>query len=351
MPVHKIFQGPLRPLIVSGKFLLAPLGMLYQGISWLRWTFRRPQRLPVPVLSIGNLVAGGTGKTPCCVWLCRQLRDCGWNPGILSRGYGARASARGALVDPGCSDWREFGDEPLLLARLTGQPVAICADRRRGARLLLAAGVDCILMDDAFSNHQLAKDFEILLLDARRPHDNGLGLPAGRLREFPRAARRADALIATRAPGHWTPPRDRAAMHFQTSLDLAPGTRINAFSALGNNQAFRRSLEDAGYVVEQFFALPDHQPIDRSRLLTIAADGLPLVTTAKDAIKLERSLLPLVQVAELHVEMSHAERILEPLEQCLRLWRTAGPGEHQPTDATRNARSLRGSAGASGAPH
>jgi tetraacyldisaccharide 4'-kinase len=168
-------------------WLLLPLSGLFGLLSSLRrLAFRlgvvRATKLPVPVIVVGNITVGGTGKTPLTLWLCQQLKQHGWRPGIISRGYGVQLSAP-LLVQPAGSA-ADFGDEPLLLAQRSGCPVVIFPNRVAAGHFLLAhTDCDLIICDDGLQHYALQRDIEIILIDAARGLGNGLLLPAGPLRE------------------------------------------------------------------------------------------------------------------------------------------------------------------------
>ena len=184
-------------------WLLAPIALLYAGALAIRRAayaigLLRSVRVAVPVIVVGNLYVGGTGKTPLTIELVRALRTRGWTPGVVSRGYGGTASAP-RLV--GSQDTAaEVGDEPLLIARATAAPVAVAASRVRAAQALLAADPTCdvIVADDGLQHLQLARDIEIALLD-ERGLGNGWVLPAGPLREPAARLGRVDAIVLHRA--------------------------------------------------------------------------------------------------------------------------------------------------------
>lgn len=263
-------------------------------------------RLPVPVVSIGNLTAGGTGKTPACVWLARELGRRGMRPGLLSRGYGAAAG--------------EPNDEARLLARLLPDVPHVGDPRRaRGGEALIARGVDAIILDDGFQHRQLARDLDLVLVDATRPWGlpgvDGRApvralLPRGLLREPASSLARADAIIVTRADqvtdgelaalerelqGHAAGRPLARAVHAPRALVASDGTErdpsalagleIDVVSALGNPAALERTLTSLGAVVRRHRVFPDHH-----RYVASDLDGLgrerPLVTSGKDAVKL-----------------------------------------------------------------
>jgi tetraacyldisaccharide 4'-kinase len=166
--------------------LLAWLERVYRALIALRRRLyaagiKRSVRLPVPVVIVGNLTVGGTGKTPLVAALGAELRQRGWQPGIALRGYGGRI-ARASLL-PSDADPREFGDEAVLLARATGLPVAIGRARPAAAALLVGQGCNVVLCDDGLQHWALARDLEVLVVDGERRFGNGRLLPAGPLRE------------------------------------------------------------------------------------------------------------------------------------------------------------------------
>lgn len=265
--------------------------------------------VPVPVVSVGNLSAGGTGKTPCVAFLARELERRGWRPGILSRGYGA---PRGASAN----------DEARMLGvALAGVELVQDPDRVAGAHALIERGVDVILLDDGFQHRRLRRDLDLVLIDATRPW--GLPpppaggapvracLPRGLLRESPAALARADALVLTRVdqvdPGAlealrgelmaWAPgrpillARHRAARltgpdGVKLALDELAGREVELVSALGNPEAFQRSVEGLGARVREHHVFPDHHVYVAADLARAGAGGRWLVTSEKDGVKL-----------------------------------------------------------------
>lgn len=245
----------------------------------------------VPVVVVGNITVGGTGKTPVVAWLATQLRAAGFTPGIASRGYGAARIDRPLAVQAS-SDARQVGDEPLLLVRRTGVPVVVCADRLAAARALVAEGADVVIADDGLQHYALARDLEIAVLDGERGMGNGRLLPAGPLRE-PRA--RLDGLPVVlvngtqgpQAPGwHGFRLRPVAAVRLvdgrQRPLSVFAGCKAWAVAGIGNPGRFLACLHDAGIDAEGV-EVPDHGVTDLERLRR-AADR-PILMTEKDAVK------------------------------------------------------------------
>ncbi len=261
---------------------------------------RRPVRLPVPVVVVGNLRVGGTGKTPLVIELVTQLRARGWSPGVVARGYGARSELP-MLVDAQC-DPAHCGDEPLLVKTRTGVPVAVGRDRVAAARMLLAthAGCDVLIADDGLQHRRLARDLEIALLDSEGL-GNGWLLPAGPLRDPPERLRTVDAVVLH---GRVPPVRiyspffhmhaaagDAFCMaHPEQRLTLGDVARqqrdqvlrLLAVCAIGVPERFFAMLREQGLSFDEL-ALPDHDPIDPAFMPLARYDSV--LITEKDAVK------------------------------------------------------------------
>ena len=270
---------------------LLPLVPLYIVLAWLHraWQRLRAERLPVPVVVVGNISVGGTGKTPLVVHLVEQLRARGRTPGVVSRGYGGDGDL--SVLGP-TARAEQVGDEPLLIARRTGAPVAVGADRVAAARALLAAHpeVDAIVSDDGLQHLRLARDLELCVVDGARGLGNGWRLPAGPLREG--AARLASVDLVVRNGG---PAEGGVAMRLEADrarrlLDgverpLAgfAGTAAHAVAGIGHPARFFATLAAAG--IEPIpHPRPDHAPLALADLPP--PDGRPVLLTEKDAIKL-----------------------------------------------------------------
>ncbi len=287
-------RGPLA-------WALWPLSRLYGALVALhRARYRSGQqrtRLPVPVIVVGNVVAGGAGKTPTTLALVQHLQTRGWRPGILSRGHGrATGGCREVLPD---SDPRQVGDEPLLLRRRAGVPVFVAARRAEAGRALLAAhpGTDILVCDDGLQHLPLARDVEICVFDARGV-GNGWLLPAGPLREpWPRAV---DLVLHTEAGGEVALPAGAGAHRARRALAeharRADGARVAltdlrdqrpaAVAGIARPQAFFDMLRVAGLPLGATVALPDHAAYDEQ--LAAALPPGTLLCTEKDALKLWR---------------------------------------------------------------
>ncbi|NGY06822.1 tetraacyldisaccharide 4'-kinase [Solimonas terrae] len=275
---------------------LRPLAALYGVIT--RTRRRRLQaaapRLPLPVIVVGNISIGGTGKTPFTLWLVEQLRRWGWRPGVVSRGYGGRAPQYPFEVTPD-GDVQHCGDEPLLIAQRARCPVFVDPDRVAAARALIAAhDVDIIVSDDGLQHYRLARDLEICLVDGRRGLGNEALLPAGPLREAPSRLAEVD-LIVVNGEG-WM--HDAAVpMHLQAAplrrlvdgetqaLSALQGQRVHALAGIGDPARFFASLRGAGLQIESH-AFADHHAYGPDDLAF--ADDATVIMTEKDAVKCRR---------------------------------------------------------------
>lgn len=248
------------------------------------------QRLPVPVIVVGNLSVGGTGKTPFTVWLSRLLVAHGWRPGIITRGYGGhQGPAPIRIVED--TPFSVAGDEALLLATQTQRPVAVCRQRVAAARLLLdTTDVNILLADDGLQHYALGRDLEIALIDGTRGLGNGHCLPAGPLREPPERLKRIDWLVYTGEA-----PEGEIRMQLKGDLAVAldasgttrplaefKGQNVRAVAGIGNPDRFFTHLRRHGLdIIEAPF--PDHHPFTRNDL-DIRPDEI-LLMTEKDAMR------------------------------------------------------------------
>lgn len=282
---------------------------------------RARETAPCPVISVGNLTTGGTGKTPTVQWLVRVLQAKNWKIGVVARGYGGRLSGAGALVSDGHTTFLnalDAGDEAVLHARnLPGSVVAIGADRHRALEIAVQAGAQVVVLDDGFQFWSLPRDFELVLLDAKRPFGNGRLLPLGRLREEREALARADAVIMTRADRPtmdelgrnrrkveqltraplfeaFHAPRDLRDEKSGATLPLShlKNQAVCAFAGLADNAQFYRLVRElTGVVVDTPLRErgDHHKWVKRDfwQWTSGALGGKPFVTTEKDAVKVD----------------------------------------------------------------
>ncbi len=283
--------------LLSG--LLLPVAALFAAITAVRRLAYRSGLLRIehagaPVIVIGNITAGGTGKTPLVLWLAQFLRHRGRHPGIVSRGYGAaRTDPR---VVPAAGSPQDYGDEPCLLAQRAGCPVWVGADRAATARALLAAHpeTDAIISDDGLQHYQLARDFEIAVIDGMHGLGNGWPLPAGPLREPATRLNTVDAIVINGGDMAGAYPRaikmQLEGSEFRNLLDPRKtvsaahfsNQRVHAIAGIGNPQRFFSHLERLGIVCITH-AFPDHHAYS-ARDLQFAGDAA-VVMTEKDAVK------------------------------------------------------------------
>jgi tetraacyldisaccharide 4'-kinase len=292
--LNRIWYGnsPLR-------WALWPVSVAYRGLATLRRTaYRRGWRAavepPVPVIVVGNVSVGGTGKTPFVIWLAAQLMQRGRRVGIVTRGYRGKGTEWPRAVTPD-SDPAEVGDEPVLLARRTGCPVVAGPDRVACVEALLEQSrVDVVLSDDGLQHYRLGRVFEIAVVDGARGMGNGLCLPAGPLREPPSRLQEVDAIVVNgEGWGHAGVFRARAVVtkvyrlrdgEQRTLESFASQPIVHAVAGIGNPQRFFELLRDAGLEVEEH-PLDDHAEISREAL-TFDEPG-PVLITEKDAVKCE----------------------------------------------------------------
>lgn len=289
MSIEQHWYGARRWMIC-----LYPLHLLMMLLVYCRRCFYRHGmlasiRLPVPVIVVGNITVGGTGKTPLVTYVADLLRARGWKPGIISRGYGASAPAYPFVVLP-TSDPGHCGDEPLLLKRRTQLPVVVDPDRVRAANKLLELGCDIIISDDGLQHYRLQRDIEISVVDAVLQLGNGWLLPAGPLREPESRLRSVDLRVGN---GIGIPVIGELAMTLQLqqaislnsgeskALSQFKGIKVHAVAGIGHPERFFIALEKAGLLLERH-PFPDHYRFTSDDLKWTDA---PIMMTEKDAVK------------------------------------------------------------------
>ena len=308
---------------------LQPLALLYAAAGRLRWAMARPWQAPVPVICIGNLVAGGAGKTPTALAVGRALAQRGLAVHFLSRGHGGRLSGP-TRVDPSLHGAADVGDEPLLLASVA--PAWIARDRAAGARAAIAAGAQAIVMDDGFQNPGLAKDLSLLVIDGAYGLGNGRVHPAGPLRETAEAGlARADAMVLLQsgeAPAPLphlpqpllTAPLTARLIPSDDALALR-GRRVLAFAGIGRPERFFHTVRELGadLVGQQAFAGHHAFREDEIWRLLEMAQGLDarLDTTAKDAMRLPPAARAMVTVVDVALTFDSPDDLAMLLDRAL----------------------------------
>lgn len=274
---------------------LRPLSRVFGWIvAFRRWRLQRTaQRLRVPVIVVGNIAVGGTGKTPVAIWLLEHLREAGWKPGLIARGYGGRAPAYPLRVTSD-TPVEHCGDEPLLITLRTGAPVTVAPDRVAAGRAMLRSDdVDIVVTDDGLQHYRLARDLEICVVDGRRGLGNGALLPAGPLREPPSRLQEIPLVIvnggfsALEHPGRidmQLEPAGVVALRDATRSTLADwhGRRVHAVAGIGHPERFFEVLSGQGIELI-LHPYPDHYAYADGEL--DFADELPVLMTEKDAVK------------------------------------------------------------------
>ncbi|CAI0702459.1 tetraacyldisaccharide 4'-kinase [Serratia entomophila] len=286
--------------IWSGSSLLylalLPLSWLYGLVSALirlsyRCGLRKSWRAPVPVVVVGNLTAGGNGKTPMVIWLVEQLQQRGYRVGVVSRGYGGKSTVYPLVLGPNTTT-REAGDEPVLIYQRTGAPVAISPNRSEAVQALLQQQrLDLVITDDGLQHYALQRDFELVVIDGVRRFGNGWWLPAGPMRERAARLNSVDARVANGGVAQ----AGEIAMRLQAreAVNLLSGerrpaaelTQVVAMAGIGHPPRFFATLEKLGVDVEQEVAFADHQEYQLSQLAALTRAGQTLLMTEKDAVK------------------------------------------------------------------
>ncbi len=276
--------------------LLLPLSWLYGLVSGLirlsyKVGLKRAWRAPVPVVVVGNLTAGGNGKTPVVIWLVEQLTKRGIRVGVVSRGYGGKAE-RYPLLLTGQTTTAQAGDEPVLIFQRTGAPVAVSPVRSEAVQALLSqTDVQMVITDDGLQHYALARDKEIVVIDGVRRFGNGWWLPAGPMRERASRLKSVDAVIVNGG----------SAQAGEIPMQLRPGLAVNlltgerrsvaelpnlvAMAGIGHPPRFFSTLEACGARLLNTVPLADHQALSQAQVEGFTAPGQTLIMTEKDAVK------------------------------------------------------------------
>jgi len=340
-----VSAGPVYNWIHRAWYEDAPSGWLLwplSGVYWLALYLKkllrtcgvlRTYKAAVPVIIVGNITAGGTGKTPTVLWLVQELRARGFNPGIVSRGYGGSKAGSSMRVEA-ATDAAVAGDEPVLLARRGECPVVVDPDRVRAAAMLVEDGVDVIVADDGLQHYRLARDYEICVIDGSRGLGNRRLLPSGPLRE---SAQRLESVEQVLVNGKLrgtvceftTAEQNAISFELEASeacrlngslvrrVERFAGTTVHAVAAIGNPRRFFDLLRTYDIqVIEHVF--PDHAVLGRKDL--DFGDDFEVFMTEKDAVKLGRDVKDKFWYVPVNLKMDPvlAAPLIEQIESRLR---------------------------------
>ncbi|WP_340616091.1 tetraacyldisaccharide 4'-kinase [Xenorhabdus entomophaga] len=275
---------------------LLPLSALYGLVSGLRrlsykMGLSRSWKAPVPVIVVGNLTAGGNGKTPVVIWLVEQLQQKGYRVGVVSRGYGGKSEYYPLLVTDEVTT-AQAGDEPVLIRRRTGAPVAVAPKRANAIEALLAhTPIDIVVTDDGLQHYALQRDYEIVVIDGVRRFGNGCWLPAGPMRELAGRLNTVNAIIVnggTAQAGELP-----MTLKGELAVNLLTGEMRNvtdipntiAMAGIGHPPRFFATLQQLGASLQETHAFADHHSYEKSQLLALANSEQNLLMTEKDAVK------------------------------------------------------------------
>lgn len=286
--------------------ILTPLGELYALGTKCRLKFKKTQKVDIPVICIGNLTAGGTGKTPTAISLAIMLQNAGLHPNFLSRGY--HGTLQNTQVNPSKHTPQQVGDEPLLLAQIA--PTFINADRYQGALMAQQNQAQCVLMDDGFQNPSLYKDLSFLVIDGNFGFGNKKCIPAGPLREhISDGVKRAQAALII-GDDEYNLSATLPLPCFKGKIiaqkpDLK-NNRVIAFAGIGRPQKFYTSLLEQGIELVKTFDFPDHHFYTEEELQNILAEAkekqLDVITTGKDFVKIPSHLQPQFKVLNITIQ-------------------------------------------------
>ncbi|MCL2439187.1 MAG: tetraacyldisaccharide 4'-kinase [Alphaproteobacteria bacterium] len=277
------------------SLLLLPFGGIYLAIGAIKRALATPYRAKVPVICIGNITVGGTGKTPIVRAIAEFYHDRGKRVAILYRGFGGKVKINREVSATDTA--ATVGDEAIdTKTALPWAKVIVGANRAASAKLV-ENKVDVIIMDDGLQNYTLAKDFRICVIDAKAKFGNALPLPAGPMRELPGALKNMDAVIFTNGKGKGFTSR------LVSTTKLPP--RAAAMAAIGNPNKFFDFIEEQGTQITNFFAFPDHHKYTDAELKAVAAHT-PVITTSKDYVKIPKALRKHFTVLNVKAEIDKA---------------------------------------------
>ncbi len=298
--------------------VLSPIGMIYGAATALRFKLKKPYQAHVPVICIGNITAGGVGKTPVSMALAEMMQKQGKNPFFISRGYGGKLS--GVLVDTQKHTAYDVGDEPMMLARIA--PTIVCHDRAKAAQIAVENGADILIMDDGFQNPSLKKDVSFLVFNEETGIGNGRIIPSGPLRESLKSGfKRADAIIfigeniakilkKTDKPVFMVRIKEENPKHQGD---------VVAFAGIGYPLKFYHSLEKCGLKPLYTYDFGDHHFYEKDELKSILKKAhkknLPVYTTSKDFVKIPADFQKRINVLHIKAIFEDASALMSFIQK------------------------------------
>lgn len=291
--------------------LLSPLGIIYSWIVLLRSKCIKPYAARIPVASIGNIVMGGSGKTPVTIAIAKLLTEKGLTPAIVTRGYGG--SLQGPVrVSTEKHMFSEVGDEALMLCQAA--PTFVAKKREEGVKMAEAMGADIVLLDDGHQNCRVQKDISLVVFNEEQKYGNGLPFPAGPLREsLDRGMARADGIIYLGSDSFAYGDLPVFPAEIKTLPFPYAGKKVIAFCGLGFPKKFKESLLRMGCKIEKFIEFPDHHPYSDREIEDIIKHsyGLPILTTEKDYIRIPELYDSALHVVEIELVFNKPKDIVD----------------------------------------
>ena len=293
------------------SYILSPFGWLYHCATYLRLKLKKTYKSPLPVICVGNLTAGGTGKTPVAIAIAEILKQNKNNPFFISRGYGG--TLKGIVVDNNVHTAKDVGDEPLLLSQVA--PVCINHDRAMSAKLAFNNGAKSLIMDDGFQNPSLYKDLSFLVFNGNFGVGNGKVIPAGPLREsFNSGIKRANAIIIIGDDKTGIAQKTSLPIFFADIKEEKPtlaNKNVYAFAGIGYPEKLYQSLKKTGLNVVRTKDFPDHHFYSEEELRdiikTAQKENLSIFTTSKDYVKIPHQLQKFFNV--LHIKIQWRDKL------------------------------------------
>lgn len=294
--------------------LLTPVGFLYGLATKCRINLIKGYKAKIPVICIGNITAGGVGKTPISMALAQMLQQKGMHPYFISRGYGGRLN--GVLVDLKTMTAKDVGDEPMMLATIA--PTVVSSNRAKAAQIAEKHGADILIMDDGFQNPSLKKDISFLVFNGEIGISNGKIIPAGPMREsLESGLKRADAIILIGEDKTNICSKINKTIFKAHIKEVKPdekSEKVLAFAGIGYPQKFYNSLMKCGLTIEKAYNFPDHHFYQKNELKALIKKankrGLPIYTTLKDYVKIPGKFKEQFKVLHINAIFDEAENLL-----------------------------------------